>query len=199
MRRTTTRTTLTAAVVAGLLLGAATPATAAPSVRESYKDRFLFLNSPGCEDGEGPCLSLHVSQGKRTSFVCVDVPDAHGAMFGCTDTPTGAFSVTRTTQTLRPTTLTLVRVECDDVEEECDVVGEQEATVSASATTTGRATRHSFRFSDRTKDCVVRSSMTVRAAPTAGQVTLDGTRYRTAGETGTSTMRDFLRGGCDFG
>jgi hypothetical protein len=198
MRSSTRRTTLTAAVIAGLVIGAATPATAAPPTKFSYKDKFLSLTSPGCEDGEGSCQSLFVSQSKRSSFVCVDVLDAQGAMFGCTDTPTGAFSVTRTTQTLRPTTVTLVRVECDDMEEECDVVGEQEATVSASATTTGRATRHSFRFSERTKDCVARSSMAVRAAPTAGQVTLDGTRYRTAGETGTSTVREFVRG-CDFG
>ncbi len=198
MKRMARRTTVTAAVIAGLLSGAATPATAAPPVRESYKDRFLSLTSPGCEDGEGQCLSLHVSQGKRSSFVCVDVLDGDGGLFGCTDTPADAFSVTKTSQVLRPTTVTLMRIDCDDEKEECDVVEEQDAVVSASATTTGRATRHSFRFSDRTKDCVMRSSMTVRAAPTTGQVTLDGTRYKTAGETGTSTLRDVMRG-CDFG
>lgn len=194
---TTMRRTTTTALVAGaLVLVSAAPAAAAAPVRDSSRGTFLNLSSPGCMDGEEPCLGLFASESEGGGFVCVDVPDALGSSFGCTETGSEALTVTRATQTLRPTAVEVGRLECTS-QEECQVVDTRTVVVSATAETTGRRVNRVFRSRERSPECRSSSSFRSRSAPVAGTLTIDGTAHSLTGEAGTSRSRFLLRG-CDF-
>ena len=187
---------MTALVSSALLLATAAPASAAAPIRESHRGTFLSLSSPGCTTGERPCTDVFAGQTKGAGFVCVDVPHALGSFFGCTETGSKTLTVTKKTQTIAPTRVEVVRVECEEDadEEACEVVDSRTVTVSASAVTTGRRVNRVFRSQKRTPECSFSTSFRSRSAPVAGTVTIDGRRHTLTGEAGTSSSRLLLRG-----
>ena len=191
------RTTLTALVSGALVLATAAPASAAPPTRESSRDTFLSLSSPGCMTGEEPCLGVFAGESQGAGFVCVDIPHALGSFFGCTETGSETLTVTKTAQTVRPTRVDLVRVECTVEDETCEIVDSRTVTVSATAVTTGRQVNRVFRSQERSPECRYISSFRSRSAPVAGTLTIDGKRQSLTGEAGTSRSRLLLRG-CEF-
>lgn len=185
---------MTALVSGALVLATAAPASAAAPTRESSRGTFLTLSSPGCMTEEGSCLSVFASESEGSGFVCVDVPHALGGSFGCTETGSETLTVTKTRQTIAPTSVELVRVECGVDDETCEVVDSRTVTVSATAVTTGRRVNRVFRSQKHTPECTYMSSFRSRSAPVAGTLTIDGRRHSLTGEAGTSRSRLLLRG-----
>ena len=189
---------MTGVVAGALVLATAAPATAAAPTRDASRNTFLSLSSPGCMTGEQPCLSVFAAEGEDGNLVCVELPQARGSLSGCTDTSPETLTVTRTSQSIQPTRVTVVRLDCEfeDGHETCEVAAARTVTVSATAVTIGRRVNRTSRAQERTPECTFISSFRSRSAAVAGTLTIDGRRHRLTGEAGTTRNR-FLSRGCD--
>ncbi len=197
-------TTLTVALLGGLLVGGAAPATAAPPerVKQSGTSTSLESSTVECtaEQGGGEtCTSIVLSAGTDTAGMdsvslsietymrdgeeYTPISSEYGFVEGGAELTVGS----DLSATLAPTIVTLESYDCTD--ESCEEAGSREVTVSASGTAVGPAATSRERGKFKEGTCTYKWSSTSTSAEVAGTITLDGVTHHAAGPVSTGDYR----------
>jgi hypothetical protein len=199
------RTVLTAALLGGLLVGGAAPATAAPPEREKQSGNYTALESFTSEctpepTGGETCTNIFLYASTDTSGMdsvsltidtySIDGDGVYTPIDFASGFVEGGSELTVTSDlsaTLAPTTVVLETFEC--TEAGCDLVDSREVTVSASDTRTGPIGKGRDRGTFRDGSCMYKWSNTYTSAEVAGTITLDGVTYDEVGSVRTGDYR----------
>jgi hypothetical protein len=207
-RKIMRKTTLAVALLGGLLVGGAAPAAAAPPEREKQSGTVTSLESftEECTQEQGggqTCTGIFLSASTDTAgmeFVSLSIETymRDGEEFTPISSESGfaegdaELTVNSDlSATLAPTTVTLESYDCTD--EDCELSGSREVTVSASGTAIGPVGTSRERGMFKEGKCAYKWSFTPTSADAAGTITLDGVAYDVAGRVSTGDYRSMSR------